>query len=162
NHEPACFAPNAQGNGAFSRRQTMDGWKIWRKRILAALSAAGLIIFAAPDLRAEMVHGPTSVGNDTVVSGEGFLVSRESSKSIVFTPPPHRPTTHPTPLTTKTSPLTTHHTGKALLEALRQEWEAIREELTRSLLETTLTMFFIRGGSPPPSNDQGQLPPPPD
>jgi hypothetical protein len=126
----------------------MDGWKTWRKCILAALGAAGLMILAAPDLSAEMVHSPASVEIDTVGIGEGFVVSGESSKSIVFT--------------THHSPRATHDSGKALLAALRQEWEAIREELRRSLLETTLTMFFIRGGSPPPSNDQGQLPPPPD
>jgi hypothetical protein len=126
----------------------MDGWKTWRKCILAALGAAGLMILAATDLRAEMMHGPTFVGLDSVVKGEACLVNGQWSKPIVFT--------------THHSPLTTHHSGKSLLAALRQEWKAIREELTRGLLETTLTMFFIRGGSPPPSNDQGQLPPPVD
>ena len=133
----------------------MDGWKTWRKCILAALGAAGLMAFAAPDLRAEMLHGPTLVGLDGVVKGDACLVNGQWSKPIVFT-------TDHSLLTTHHSPLITHHSGKALLAALRQEWDAFREELTRSLLEATLTMFFIRGGSPPPSNDQGQLPPPPD
>jgi hypothetical protein len=125
----------------------MDGWRTWRKCILAALGAAGLMILAAPDLSAEMMHGPASVGIDSVVSGEKCVVGGEWSKPIEFT--------------THHAPPTTHHSGKALLAALRQEWEAIREDLTRSLVETTQTMFFIRGGSPPPSNDQGQSPPPP-
>jgi len=114
----------------------MNGWKTWTKRILAALGAGGLMIFAAPKLSAEMVHGSASVGLDTQ-NTEDHAVPARSAR---------------TPNCAD---------GKALLAALRQEWEAIREDLTRSLLETTLTMFFIRGGSPPSSDDQGQTPPPP-
>jgi hypothetical protein len=154
----------------------MDGWKNWRKRILAAVGAAGLMILAAPDLRAEMVHGSASVGFHTQTKSEipnpksetNPKSQQENSQSfsfrvliLEFVSDFEFRISNFTHARSARTPNCAD--GKALLAALRQEWEAIREDLTRSVLETTLTLFFIRGGSPPPSsNDQGQLPPPPD
>jgi hypothetical protein len=130
----------------------MNGWKTRTRRILAALGAAGLMILAAPDLSAEMVHGSTANSSQPTAHSQKFTAN--SSK------PENGPADSCELLAV--SRLTPNCVdGKALLAALRQEWEAIREDLTRSLLETTLTMFFIRGGSPPSSDDQGQSPPPP-
>jgi hypothetical protein len=39
---------------------------------------------------------------------------------------------------------------KALLEALRTEWEALRADLTQAAVTTMTTMFLGRWGTPPP------------
>jgi hypothetical protein len=45
--------------------------------------------------------------------------------------------------------------AEAQWQGLQRQWESLREELTRTVLETTLTMFFIRSSPSPPT------PPPP-
>jgi PEP-CTERM motif len=50
--------------------------------------------------------------------------------------------------------------AQALCQGLERQWESLREELTRTALETTLTMFFIRS-SPPPPPPPAPPPPPP-
>jgi hypothetical protein len=45
--------------------------------------------------------------------------------------------------------------GQALWQGLERQWEALREEVTRTAVETALTMFFIRASpapvTPPPT-----------
>jgi hypothetical protein len=116
----------------------MEGWITQTKRILCPLTAAGLMLLAVPDLRADFLPGAAALGLD-------------AKKSDDDRPP--APNTQ-TPARADC---------KGLLETLRQQWAAIRHDLTRSILETTLTMFFIRGGSPPPiGNTPGDTTTPPD
>lgn len=44
--------------------------------------------------------------------------------------------------------------GQALWQKMERQWQAVRADLTRTALETVLTMFLIRASPPPP-------PPPP-
>ena len=127
----------------------MEGCKVWRKWIVTALASAGFVILTTADVRADMLHGVGPIANDT---------QNQVLENFV-------------PVTSVRTPARVD--GKAVLEALRHEWGTIREELTRSVLETALTAFFIHGGSPPPigstpappgpppPNQQGNTPPPP-
>ena len=97
----------------------MEGWKNWRTLILTAFAAAGLIVLAAPEVRA-----------DTLQPSPAKRMAKLDTK--------------------------------ALVEALQSEWEAVREDLTRSALEATMTLFVGRWGkSPSPPKAQGETPPPP-
>jgi len=60
-----------------------------------------------------------------------------------------------------------------VLHALQEAWEEVREDLVRCALESAMTAFFIRGGTPPktppdvqpsqsPPAQEPHLPPPPE
>lgn len=63
--------------------------------------------------------------------------------------------------------------GKVVMANLQREWQALREDLARSVVEATLTAFFIKstppptgnppppGVTPPPPTGGGDVPPPP-
>jgi len=63
--------------------------------------------------------------------------------------------------------------GKKILEGMRHEWQSMREEMARGIVEATLTMFFIKSNpppkgkpppgktNPPPPTGSGNNPPPP-
>jgi PEP-CTERM motif len=50
--------------------------------------------------------------------------------------------------------------ARALWQGLERRWESLREDLTRTALETALTMFFIRSSPPPPPLPPLGPPPP--
>ena len=112
----------------------MDGCKIWKRILVAALGVVGLTVAGSADLQAQCLQS-------AIVSqaefGQGPKVDFVSAG------------------TGKTPAIScVRENGPALWQSLRSEWEAVRTDLTRSALETTLTMFYIRSAKPPP-------PPPP-
>jgi len=120
----------------------MEGWKAGRARTVFVPLGLVVFLFAAQQVRADLL----CVEN----SPAGYRSSDNC-----------RPE--------KTS---AQINGKSIVQGLRHEWQNMREDLTRNILEATLTMFFIKttpppSGKPPvpkttpPPQDNANNPPPP-
>jgi hypothetical protein len=115
----------------------MDGRKNWKHRLLTALGSAGLLVLGGSDLHAELLH--SAVSPEEKAQAQSFLSGAETEKAMKVEFVPHG---------SAPMPKISHarEDWRAVSQGLRADWEA----LTREMVATTVTMFFIRGGTPPP------------
>jgi PEP-CTERM motif len=135
------------------RRKAMEGWERWKSSILTALGAAGMFMLGATDLRADWLQSGIGPEEAAQALPGGYGAEREKSK-VAYVPRGMTAT-----------PKISHarEDWRQVVAGLRGEWEIVREAVTRGVLETTMTMFFIRGAKappPPPPPGANGLPPP--
>lgn len=115
----------------------MEGSKYWKTGLWLAVAGAALLGFGANGARAD------------------FLLGGVSSEETVQVP-----RTMFVPYGSALRPKVSHarEDGRAVLHGLRNEWDSLRSELATA----AVTMFFIRGGTPPntPSGPGSNTPPP--
>jgi len=116
----------------------MEGSKYWKTGLLIALGSAALLGFGANGVRADFLLGAASSDETARTPGLTFV-----------------------PYGSALRPKVSHarEDGRAVLHGLRHEWESLRREVATA----AVTMFFIRGGTPPstpPSNPGSNTPPP--
>src|ERR1019366_550118 len=124
----------------------MDGWKRRKKRLRTALGAIGLLVLTASDLRAELLY--SAISPEEMAEQRG--AATEKPEAIPFMPqgaPRMERISH------------AREDWQLVVEGLRGDVDALKREV----LQTALTMFFIRGGTPPPPpphpKGNGQGPP---
>jgi hypothetical protein len=103
----------------------MEGWNNWRRRILAALGSAGLMLLGAPILRADML--PSAVLTESIFEGSQRFSETGDTREVTQA----------------------RRRRRIDEKALRAEWQVLREEMTRTMLEATMTMILGRWGTAP-------------
>jgi hypothetical protein len=133
----------------------MAGWQRTKRFLAAALAAALLVLLAATNVHAEMLH--VGIHAETM-TGKGI----ETGVKEIYAPLAARP-----------APKLAPNDEQRLVDGLKGRWETMREALLRTTLETMTTMIFGYWGPPPPPpmkstiapapppTGQGSTPPPP-
>jgi hypothetical protein len=135
--------------------ETMEGWRDRKLRLATAPVAVAVLMLSAANLRADLLCARGTKETSTMVNAKinlaEYYVAADHCRNL-----------------NRYTPLD----AKSVMTGLKREWQAIREDLTRSVVEATLTMFFIKSGGPPkgnppppktnpPPTGQGNNPPPP-